>query len=178
MKPRKLITHLAFLILITSAPFLAADETRLEGDGWYSWEVTAGKGGQKSCCYSFNNGNVVRKGCRLGHGMDEFSITGPCDETSGSMRVFVEVRNGNVREIRPLSSACPVKSDSEIRVIENVSGAQSVSWLKEQIEANPKVADEAIMTLSFGITRRAASQTPTFSCRSRYTASPFEPRTT
>lgn len=146
---RTQIANLTLVACLMFAPLLLADEIRMGDDGWYRWEVPAGSGGQNSCCYSFNNGTVVRKGCRLGYGMDEFSITEPCDETSGFMQVFVEVRNGRVQEIRPLSSACPVQSESKVTTFEDVTEDQSVAWLKDQIAHNPKMADEAVMALSF-----------------------------
>ncbi|HKJ16058.1 MAG TPA: hypothetical protein VJ984_01750 [Xanthomonadales bacterium] len=144
----QLIAIVLFLCLAWISPAMA-EEITFEDDGWYSWEVPAGHGGQKSCCYSFNNGNIVRRGCRLDHGMDEFSITEPCDEYSTSMQIFVEVRKGQIRNIQPLSSACPVKSDSEVVRIENVTETQSVAWLKDQVAQNQQVADDAVMALSF-----------------------------
>lgn len=140
---------LSLLLCIWFAPQLAADEISISEDGWYRWEVPAGANGRKSCCNRFSNGNIETMGCRLGHGMDEFSLSEPCDAHSDSMQVFVEVRAGKVREIRPLSSACPVRSESEVITFEDVTEVQSIAWLKQQIDENPKVADEAVMTLSF-----------------------------
>ena len=146
---RRNITGLVMFLCTCMAPQLAAEEIVLGDDGWYRWEVTAGKGGQRSCCYSYNNGNILRKGCRLGHGMDEFTITEPCEEVSDQMQIFVEVRNGRVREVRPLSSSCPVRSESEVITFNGVTETQSIAWLETLIEDEPRMADEAVMTLSF-----------------------------
>ena len=149
MATRTRIATLALLLSVTFAPQLTAGEIKLDQDGWYRWEVAAGAGGEKACCYRFNNGNVQRVGCRLGHGMDEFDSQEPCDIRSDSMQIYVEVRDGRVREIRPLSSACPVRSETDIRIIEDVTTADSIAWLKQQVNDQPALADEAIMALSF-----------------------------
>lgn len=140
---------LVFSVAVTQ-PLAAADLSPvLEQDGWYRWEVAAGRGGQKACCYRFTGGTIKLTGCRLGDGMDEFSPAGECDVRSDTMQIFVEVRDGKVREIRPLSSACPVRTEFETHTIEGVSAEESIDWLRRQIYDNPDVADEAVMTLSF-----------------------------
>jgi len=143
-----------FLLLALALPATAADLTLLH-DGWYRWEVAAGRGGQKACCYRFTGGVIKLTGCRLDDGMDEFSPMGECDVSSNLMQIFVEFRDGRVREIRPLSSNCPVKTKSEVRTIEDVSADQSIAWLRRQAQDNPEVTDEAIMTLSFHVEAEA-----------------------
>lgn len=149
MKRQAIVSTLAFMILTMFAFNLAADEIRFDDDGWYRWEVPAGHGGTRSCCYSYRNGSMLQKGCNLGHGSGDFTVSEPCDVMSRTMHVFVEYRDGRIREIQPLSSACPVKSDTAVVHIENVSEAQSVRWLEDQAKHNPKMADEAVMAISF-----------------------------
>jgi hypothetical protein len=141
----------AILLLLCAAltSTASAAELNFKQDGWYRWEVPAGRGGQNACCYRFSGDTVKLAGCRLGDGMDEFSPAGECDVTSDSMQIFVEVSNGRVREIRPLSSNCPVKTHFEVRTIEDVTTAESINWLRREIYENGTEADEAIMTLSF-----------------------------
>ena len=149
-----ILTRLPTLCLLFCAtvaqPLAAADlASALKRDGWYRWEVAAGRGGQKACCYRFTGGTVKLAGCRLGHGMDEFSPAGECDALSDTMQIFVEIRGGRVHEIRPLSSACPVRTEFDVRTIEGVTEDESIAWLRRQIYDNPDIADEAVMTLSF-----------------------------
>ena len=140
---------LGLLIWLGLVPAAPASGIELAQDGWYRWEVAAGRSGQDACCYRFTDGAVKLTGCRLGDGMDEFTPAGECDVTSDSMQVFVRVHGGLVREIRPLSSNCPVKTQSEVHTLEHVSASQSIAWLRKQAQDSPEVADEAIMTLSF-----------------------------
>lgn len=140
---------LASLVIVAAASPAAAAEPDLSQDGWYRWEVAAGRGGQKACCYNYHGGRLERTACRLGDGKNEFAPAGDCDVLSDSMQVFVEVREGRAEEIRALSNACPVRADSRVTSIENVSVADSIAWLKRQAVDNSRVADEAIMTVSF-----------------------------
>jgi hypothetical protein len=149
MTSQTLIATLTLCLSIAFTPTLVAADISIDEDGWYRWEVPAGAGGEKSCCYRFDKGNVYLAGCRLGHGLDEFDLGKPCDVRSDTMQIFVKVKDRQVREIRPLSSACPIKTEAEVITLENVTEAQSIAWLEKQIDENPKVADEAVMTLSF-----------------------------
>ena len=81
--------------------------------------------------------------------MSEYTINEPCEVLDSSMKIYVEVRNGRVREIRPLSSSCPVKSSSKVTALNDVSTAQSIHWLETQMQSNQKIADDAVMALSF-----------------------------
>jgi hypothetical protein len=149
MKAQTWIIALVLLYPAIHAPLAVCDEIKLQEDGWYRWEVPAGAGGRKSCCYRFHNGRVDQTGCRLGGGMDEYVLPEPCDIDSDTMMIHVEVRNGKVREIRPLSSACPVRSSTEIHTIESVTVQESIAWLTREADANRTVVDEAVMALSF-----------------------------
>lgn len=140
----------AYLLLgaLVSTPVSAAD-LDLREDGWYRWEVAAGADGLKTCCYEVRAGAVQRVACRLGDGMNEFLPSDDCELRSDAMQIFVNVHDGRVREIRSLSSACPVRTGSEVHTIEGVTTAQSIAWLRLQVDENPRVAEDAIMTLSF-----------------------------
>lgn len=149
MTPFRAVICVIMLLVSGFAGPVAAAEIALGEDGWYRWVVPVGARGMKTCCYEVRAGKVRRVACRLGDGMNEFSPAGDCDVRSDTMQIFVALRNGQVREIRPLSSACPVRSDSEVRTIDQVSTEDSIAWLRDQVNQNPGVADEAIMTLSF-----------------------------
>lgn len=139
------------LLLFTALahPLAAADIT-FGDDGWYRWEVAAGAGGRDACCYEFRGGNVTGAvGCRLGRGEDDLAPAGNCDVGSDSMQVFVEVKNGRVREIRALSRACPVSIAGDVRTMDDVSTADSIAWLIGQVDGNSRVAEDAIMAVSF-----------------------------
>lgn len=121
----------------------------LQQDGWYRWEVSAGRGGINACCHEIRGGAVNRVACTLGDGKNVFSPDDDCGMRSDTMQIFVELRDGVAREIQALSSACPVRSDSKIRTIADVSTEESIAWLRAQARENRRVTDEAIMSLSF-----------------------------
>lgn len=135
---------------------LAAAGIILHGDGWYRWEVPAGHGGRDACCYEFRSGRLTGAvGCRLGHGENDLATAGDCDLTSDTMQIFLEVSGGRVRELRAFSSGCPVSVDADVRTIDGVSTADSIAWLLREVEENSRLAEEAIMTLSFHAEREA-----------------------
>lgn len=140
------------LLLLSAAlaPPLAAADITLNDDGWYRWEVSAGSGGRHACCYEFRGGGLTGAvGCRLGHGEDDLAPAGDCDVSSDSMHIYVEVKDRRVREIRALSSACPVSIAGNVRTINDVSTADSIGWLMRQLEGSSRVAEDAIMAVSF-----------------------------
>lgn len=128
----------------------AGADIALRGDGWHRWEVPAGAGGRNACCYEFRKFHVTGAvGCRLGHGENDLDPTDNCDVTSDLMHIYVEVKDGAVREIQALSSKCPVSVDGQVRVQEGVSSHDSIAWLLRQVKDHPRHAEEAIMTVSF-----------------------------
>lgn len=139
------------------APSLAAAEPDLRQDGWYRWEVPAGAAGRSACCYEFRGGAVTGAvGCRLGHGEDDLLPMGDCNQVRASnMHIYVEVKGGRTRDIRALSSNCPVQTGPGLRTIENVSTGDSISWLLREIENESRAAEEALMALSFHAEREA-----------------------
>lgn len=148
MRPCKALATCLVCFALGAVPASAAD-LELREDGWYRWEVPAGRAGLKACCYEVRSGFARKVACRLGDGKNEFSPQGDCELDSGSMQIFVRVSNGQVDEIQALSSACPVHADSKIHTIADVSSAESIAWLRAQVDENPRVIDAAIMTLSF-----------------------------
>jgi hypothetical protein len=156
MASRGWIASSLWLLCAALAGPLAAAEITLRDDGWYRWEVAAGAGGRDACCYEFRGGKITGAvGCRLGHGEDDLAAAENCEVGSDSMQVFVEVQNGRVQDIRALSSACPVSIAGDVRTMDDVSTADSIAWLIAQVDGSPRVAEDAIMALSFHTERQA-----------------------
>lgn len=137
----------ALCSLLAAAP-VAAAEPRFDDDGWYRWEVASGSSGHNACCHQIRNGKVLQTGCDLGVGINEFTIEEDCVVNLDAVQIFAEVRNGTVREIRALSGNCPVRADTPIRTLENVSTAESIAWLESQLHERESVMEEAVMALS------------------------------
>lgn len=137
----------ALFSLLAAAP-VAAAEPRFDDDGWYRWEVASGSRGHNACCHRIRNGEVLQTGCDLGVGINEFTIEEDCVVNLDAVQIFAEVRNGKVREIRALSGNCPVRADTPIHTLENVSTAESIAWLESQLHERESVMEEAVMALS------------------------------
>ena len=120
-----------------------------EGDGWHSWEVPAGPQGTRACCYNIRNGVVGKGGCRLGGpGGDGLSIDADCDPLSDKLRVYVLQDGGKVREIRALSAACPVETNSAIHAMGAMDAEASVAWLVQQARQGSAVSEDAVIALA------------------------------
>jgi len=145
---RQILLALLMPVALTAHTTFAAEMLPGE-DGWYRWEVPASGGGQNACCYGFHAGTASRIGCNLGSGTQGTLTSPDCDFHSDSMQIYVEVRDGQVREIHPFSSACPVDTGTEVRDLTGVTTDQSVEWLLQQVADNRPLLEEALMAISF-----------------------------
>ncbi len=137
----------AALLLAVPAGSLASEIDVPEADGWYSWAVTAGSVGRSSCCYSWRNGSVRSQGCALDGGDGGFNI-GDCDLDSNELRVYVQVRDGDIDDIRALSADCPVTARSEISDLGQVDVATSIDWLRAHLDADKDDSHEVLAAIA------------------------------
>lgn len=147
MSRRRDWTGIAFAVLMLAA---AADSRAalpaMTQDGWYRWETAAGSQGATACCYQWRHGSIGRAGCRLG-GSGGLSLDVDCEVTSDRLQVFAEVRNGRVRDIRALSSACPVETSEPARDLGAVDTATSIGWLHGLMD-DRAVREDAVLAIS------------------------------
>jgi hypothetical protein len=126
----------------------AAEVPGTLADGWNHWEVPAGAAGARSCCYHVGDGGVRTEGCRLGSGSGGITINGDCAPTSDTLRVYVRMEGGDVREIRALSAACPVATSGPVTEKGGIDTAGSIEWLLRHAGEDSPVADEAVTAIA------------------------------
>ena len=118
------------------------------GDGWHSWDVPAGEDGRRACCYHLRDGAVGKEGCRLGPGTGGVAIDDGCTPLSDTLRVYVLMDDGDVTEIRALSSACPVTTSAPVKARGELDVKESIAWLDRYAHAGSKLADEAVTAIA------------------------------
>jgi hypothetical protein len=126
----------------------AAEPPERLADGWHNWDVPAGAAGAQSCCYRIGDGGVRTEGCRLGSGSGGITINGDCTPTSDTLRVYVRVDGGDVREIRALSAACPVVASGPLTEVGAVDTAESIAWLLRHTNKDSEIAEEAVTAIA------------------------------
>lgn len=118
------------------------------GDGWHSWDVPAGSDGKRACCYYVRQGHVGTERCRLGNGSGGLMIDEDCMPTTDTLRVYVLVVDGDVSEIRALSSTCPVTTSTPVQSMGERDGKESVAWLDRYARDGSRLADEAVTSIA------------------------------
>jgi len=122
-------------------------------DGWYTWRVAAVQPNPVWCCFDWNS----RKGNRGGHepGVCDLDsrnngFTSPDQQGSGSpdIQVYARLEQGKVRDLRPLSPACEVRSKSAVIDLGNVEVAQSLAWLQEDHLSRKVDDDQRLLTIA------------------------------
>lgn len=145
----KLRTNLLVLAAIVAslvAPAVAAQISRLSGDGWHTWSIDAVESVPEMCCYSWKRGRTGGQGCDLDSGRGGFSTSS--DRVGGDVRLFVRTEDGAVTDIRALSASCPVTMSPPVNDLGQLPNAESVAWLADVVESGDEFASEAIMAIS------------------------------
>ncbi|HEY6123131.1 MAG TPA: HEAT repeat domain-containing protein [Steroidobacteraceae bacterium] len=127
MNTRTFRVALSFAALTVTSQAFAAELT-LPRDGWTSWQVAAVEGAPDLCCWSsWDDANPMRTACALD---DNRGNSGSRDHTTtDAVRVYARVAGGKVERLRVFSASCPVKADTEIQPLGNVSEDDSARWL-------------------------------------------------
>jgi hypothetical protein len=129
---------LTFYLLLMGAAVLSsatADEIlQPKVDGWHTWQVDEPGVSSEMCCLTWKRGDNSRKGCNLdGHSI-AFSNSGDCAVAPGTIQVYARLDNGKPKDIRVLSSNCPVSTESEVADHGLVSAGESLAWFQSIIE--------------------------------------------
>jgi len=146
-----LATHLWIALLVGTglqSHAAAAGIDDLGTDGWHAWTVTAVADAPSLCCYSWRNGRATKRHCDLDGHRRGFSSFDESIDATDSMQIYVLMRAGEVRQIRALSSSCPVNTNSEIKDLGTVAPEQSVAWLKPHIDRGTKKSSNAIAAVA------------------------------
>jgi len=145
---------LALWGLLTGAAVLSsatADETlHIGDDGWHTWQVDEPDASNEMCCFTWNRRDDSRKGCNLDANSIAFSDGPECGVAPGTIQVYVRLDDGLPKDIRVLSSNCPVSTESEVADHGLVSAGESLDWFRSIIEnqrLDMDVREEALFGL-------------------------------
>ena len=145
---------LTFYIFLMGAAVLSsatADEIlQPSADGWHTWQVDEPGVSSEMCCFTWKRGDNSRKGCNLDGHTIAFSDGGECAVAPGTIQVYVRLDNGKPKDIRVLSSNCPVSTESEVADHGLVSAGESLAWFQSIIEnrrLNMDIREEALFGL-------------------------------
>jgi hypothetical protein len=103
-------------------------------DGWHTWQVDEPGVSSEMCCFSWNHGNKSGKGCNLDKRSIAFSDSGDCTVAPGTIQVYVRLNDGKPKDIRVLSSNCPVSTNTKVTDHGLVSAGESLAWFQSIIE--------------------------------------------
>jgi len=121
-----------------------------QADGWHTWQVDEPGVSSEMCCFTWNRGNKSRKGCNLDANSIAFSDSGDCAVAPGTIQIYVRLDDGVPKDIRVLSSNCPVSTESEVANHGLVSAGESLDWFRSIIEdkqLDMDVREEALFGL-------------------------------
>jgi hypothetical protein len=126
-----------YLLLMGAAVLSSATADELlqpNADGWHTWQVDEPGVSSEMCCFTWKRGDDSRKGCNLdGHSI-AFSDSGDCAVAPGTIQIYVRLDDGEPKDIRVLSSNCPVSTESEVADHGLVSAGESLTWFRSIIE--------------------------------------------
>lgn len=128
----------------------AADLLPAKADGWHTWQVDEPSASTEMCCRSWKRGDRSREGCNLDGRNISFSDSRDCSAAPGTIQVYVRMDNGTPKDIRVLSSNCPVTTKSAVTNHGLVSADANIGWFRSIIEDRNLASDvreEALFAL-------------------------------
>ncbi len=129
----------------------AADELlRPEADGWHTWQIDEPGASSEMCCFTWKRGDKSRQGCNLDAHSIAFSDSGDCAVAPGTVQVYVRLDNGKPKDIRVLSSNCPVSTESDVADHGLVTVNENIRWFRSIIE-DKHVSDDVREEALFGL---------------------------
>jgi len=144
--------HLLFLFVITGGglltPPVQAQISAMTGDGWHTWRVKAVASAPEMCCFRWSSGNITRRGCDLDGRHGGFSTSSGGEYASDEIQVYALIAAGEVRQLRALSSSCPVRVDDGVVDLGPVTTDESLDWLQTFAGANGPFSSEALAAIA------------------------------
>lgn len=134
MRPAKIILLGVLLGAVLWSSKSEAEILAADADGWHTWQVDEPGASTEMCCFSWKRGNKSREGCNLdGHSI-AFSSDGDCAAAPGTVQIYVLLDDGRPKDIRVLSSNCPVKTETSVTDHGLVTVDESLGWFRGIIE--------------------------------------------
>jgi hypothetical protein len=140
MRGCKLVLCSAIMVAVAWSTAAAEIAPRMS-DGWHTWQVDESGVSSEMCCFTWRNGNTSRDGCHLDNRSISFTSGGDCAAAPGTVQVYVKFENSGPKDIRVLSSNCPVSSESEILSHGLVSANENLDWFRDVIESDDNSQD-------------------------------------
>ena len=144
--------HFLAIFVLTLAgaltPAVQAQISAMTADGWHTWRVPAVRGAPEMCCFSWSSGNITRRGCDLDRRHGGFNTSSDGEFASDEVQMYALLENGDVTDLRALSSSCPVTSDSAIADLGPVTADESLEWLQGLLDPPGKLASEAVAAVA------------------------------
>jgi hypothetical protein len=122
-------------------------------DGWYTWRVAAVQPNPVWCCLDWNSRKGNRGGnqpgvCDLDSRNNGFTSSDQQGSGSPDIQVYARLEQGKVRDLRPLSPACEVRSKSAVIDLGNVEVAQSLAWLQPDHMSKKLNDEQRLLTIA------------------------------
>jgi HEAT repeat protein len=119
----------AFLLFFLGANASAAtQDLATPRDGWASWPVAAVANAPNWCCLEWHEKSVTPATCNLDGPQQGYSSSGR-DDTTNETRIYARFNAGKLTRLRTLAASCPVKTETAIKAMNEVSADASVAWL-------------------------------------------------
>jgi hypothetical protein len=125
-----------------------AEGVIMDQDGWYTWTVPAVDSNSDWCCFSWRGGSATKQGCDLDGKNRGYGSSDDDRNDTGEMQIYALLKDGGVEQVRALSPMCPVTAESPINDLGQVSGPDSIDWLRLQIDEDSALNDDAIAAIS------------------------------
>lgn len=139
-------------LLLVNVPAHAAQEenTLLQQDGWYRWQVKSVQPSPDWCCYSWKSSPPGPAGCDLDGRNQGFGSSGRPDEAYASdvIDIYVRVEKGTISDPRAFSPDCPVRSDSAINDLGLLDASRSLALLQTAELSKKPASDQRIAVLA------------------------------
>ncbi len=114
----------------------AAQPLSLPRDGWVSWQISAVDSAPNWCCLEWNGKSPKATTCELDGKEYGYSSNGRND-TTNDMRIYARFNAGKLERLRTFAASCPVKTNTPIASLDNVTAEASVAWLTSLVNAQP-----------------------------------------
>jgi len=144
--------HLLVLLAVAAGslltPAVQAQIATMSADGWHTWRVPAVQSGPEICCFSWSSGTVTRRGCDLDGRHGGFSTSSDGEFVSDEIQVYARLDGGNIKEVRALSSSCPVTANTAVTDLGPVAAGESLEWLEDLVQPNGEHTSDAIAAIA------------------------------
>lgn len=126
----------------------AAALSDIDGNGWFTWRVTATADAPNWCCYEWNGGISTTRSCDLDTRQGNFGAHSDYADNVDQMQIYALLDAGVLIKLRTVSAQCPVTSRSAISDLGTVDVIQSVKWLEKIISPHSELSSQALASIA------------------------------